>query len=116
MFVDVGVSINPILVIWLARNIKNLKTQLFEYMRYCFGGATRSKNKRALVLKSQKRLDALCNVAGILKLANSHEMALDDWNLVMAVNLTGTFFMSQQMGRHLIAAGRAGCPAWGWPR
>lgn len=41
------------------------------------------------------RLDALCNVAGILKLANSHEMPLDDWNLVMAVNLTAPFLLSK---------------------
>ena len=41
------------------------------------------------------QLDALCNVAGVLKLANSHEMALADWNLVIAVNLTAPFLLSQ---------------------
>lgn len=48
------------------------------------------------------RLDALCNVAGILKLANSHEMALDDWNLVMAVNLTAPFLLSKAAIPHLL--------------
>ena len=48
------------------------------------------------------RLDALCNVAGILKLANSHEMPLDDWNLVMAVNLTAPFLLSQAAIPHLL--------------
>ena len=31
-----------------------------------------------------------------------------EWDSVLAVNLTGTFFMTQQMGRHLIGAGRPG--------
>jgi NAD(P)-dependent dehydrogenase (short-subunit alcohol dehydrogenase family) len=47
-------------------------------------------------------LDALCNVAGILKLANSHEMPLADWNLVMAVNLTAPFLLSQAAIPHLL--------------
>jgi NAD(P)-dependent dehydrogenase (short-subunit alcohol dehydrogenase family) len=48
------------------------------------------------------RLDALCNVAGILKLANTHEMSLDDWNLVMAVNLTAPFLLSKAAIPHLL--------------
>ncbi len=48
------------------------------------------------------RIDALCNVAGILKLANSHNMALADWNLVMAVNLTAPFLLSQAAIPHLL--------------
>ncbi len=50
------------------------------------------------------RLDALCNVAGVLKLANSHEMALADWNLVLAVNLTAPFLLSQAAIPHLLEA------------
>ena len=48
------------------------------------------------------RLDALCNVAGLLKLANSHDMALADWNLIMAVNLTAPFLLSQAAIPHLL--------------
>jgi NAD(P)-dependent dehydrogenase (short-subunit alcohol dehydrogenase family) len=47
-------------------------------------------------------LDALCNVAGILKLAHSHDMALDDWNRVIAVNLTAPFLLSQAAIPHLL--------------
>jgi NAD(P)-dependent dehydrogenase (short-subunit alcohol dehydrogenase family) len=50
------------------------------------------------------RLDALCNVAGVLKLANSHDMALADWNLVIAVNLTAPFLLCQAAIPHLIEA------------
>jgi NAD(P)-dependent dehydrogenase (short-subunit alcohol dehydrogenase family) len=48
------------------------------------------------------RLDALCNVAGIFKLANSHDMPLEDWNLVVAVNLTAPFLLSQAAIPHLL--------------
>jgi NAD(P)-dependent dehydrogenase (short-subunit alcohol dehydrogenase family) len=47
-------------------------------------------------------LDALCNVAGILKLAHSHEMALADWNRVIAVNLTAPFLLCQAAIPHLL--------------
>ena len=39
------------------------------------------------------KLDALINIAGILRFDNSHEAQIDDWNKILNVNLTGTFFM-----------------------
>jgi NAD(P)-dependent dehydrogenase (short-subunit alcohol dehydrogenase family) len=55
------------------------------------------------------RLDVLVNNAG----ANVRKLAADvtaqDWDAVMAVNIRGTFFLTQQVGRHLIAAGSGGC-------
>ena len=39
------------------------------------------------------KLDALINVAGILRFDNSHEVQIDDWEKILNVNLTGTFFM-----------------------
>ena len=43
------------------------------------------------------KLDSLCNAAGILHMEHFHELALEDWNRVLAVNLTGT--MSDVPGR-----------------
>ena len=43
--------------------------------------------------KDITKLDALINVAGILRFDNSHEVQIDDWNKILDVNLTGTFFM-----------------------
>ena len=40
-----------------------------------------------------KTLDALINVAGILRMENSHEENLEDWSRILNVKLTGTFFM-----------------------
>ena len=40
-------------------------------------------------------LDLLVNGAGILRFEHSHEVQLDAWNQVLAVNLTGTFLFCQ---------------------
>ena len=45
--------------------------------------------------KDLGRPSVLVNCAGIGKFANSHEMPFEDWSRIIAVNLTGTFLMSQ---------------------
>ena len=55
------------------------------------------------------RVDVLVNNAGVTLRRLALEMTREEWEEVMRVNLTGTFFMSQQMGRHLVAAKRQGC-------
>ena len=41
------------------------------------------------------RLDLLVNSAGILRFEHSHEVALESWQQILDVNLTGTFLMCQ---------------------
>jgi NAD(P)-dependent dehydrogenase (short-subunit alcohol dehydrogenase family) len=53
-------------------------------------------------------LDLLVNNAGVPLAKPATEISREEWDEVLAVNLTGAFFLSQQMGRHLIAAGRPG--------
>jgi len=48
------------------------------------------------------RLDALCNVAGLIYLANSHEMPEEQWNRTIAVNLSAAFLLSQAAIPHLL--------------
>jgi NAD(P)-dependent dehydrogenase (short-subunit alcohol dehydrogenase family) len=55
------------------------------------------------------RIDVLVNNAGTVVNKPALEVTVADWELVMNTNLTGTFFMSQQMGRHLIGSSRPGC-------
>jgi len=43
--------------------------------------------------ETNKQLDALINVAGILRFDNSHEVEIKNWNKILEINLTGTFFM-----------------------
>jgi NAD(P)-dependent dehydrogenase (short-subunit alcohol dehydrogenase family) len=54
-------------------------------------------------------LDVLVNNAGANVRRLAVEVTAQDWDAVMAVNIRGTFFLTQQVGRYLIAAGRAGC-------
>lgn len=54
-------------------------------------------------------LDVLVNNAGVPSLKKpAMDVTRDEWDAVQDVNLTGTFFMTQQMGRHLITSGRQG--------
>ncbi|WOS66855.1 SDR family NAD(P)-dependent oxidoreductase [Sinorhizobium fredii] len=53
------------------------------------------------------RIDLLCNNAGILDgHAPAHEVSLDEWNRVMAVNLTGPFLMSRAVIPQMLAQGK----------
>ena len=51
------------------------------------------------------RLDVLANIAGIMRTANSHECPTDLWDLVIRVNLTGTYLMCREALPHLIESG-----------
>jgi NAD(P)-dependent dehydrogenase (short-subunit alcohol dehydrogenase family) len=55
------------------------------------------------------RLDVLVNNAGANLRKDATEVTPQEWDAVMDVNLRGTFFLTQQAGRHLIKAGRGGC-------
>ena len=55
------------------------------------------------------RVDVLVNNAGMASLGKpAIEVTRPAWDGVIAVILTGTFFMSREMGRYLIEAGRPG--------
>jgi NAD(P)-dependent dehydrogenase (short-subunit alcohol dehydrogenase family) len=48
------------------------------------------------------RLDALCNVAGIIVMCNAHEMRAADWEKTLAVNLSAPFYLIQAAIPHLL--------------
>jgi len=54
------------------------------------------------------RLDILFNNAGIAIRKPTTELTLDDWNKVVAVNMTGVFLCAREAARHMRAAGRGG--------
>jgi len=54
-------------------------------------------------------IDVLVNNAGVPSLGKSAvDVTRAEWDAIIAVNLTGTFFMAQHMGRYLIGARRPG--------
>jgi len=63
----------------------------------------------AQALSAFGHVDALVNNAAVTLRRPALEVTPQEWDEVISVNLTGTFFMSQKMGRHLIAHGHAGC-------
>ncbi len=48
------------------------------------------------------KLDALCNVAGIIVLCNAHEMRAADYERTLAVNLSAPFYLMQAAIPHLL--------------
>jgi NAD(P)-dependent dehydrogenase (short-subunit alcohol dehydrogenase family) len=47
-------------------------------------------------LERHGRLDVLCNIAGILAAAHSHEVPDEQWERIIAVNLTGVFHTTRR--------------------
>jgi NAD(P)-dependent dehydrogenase (short-subunit alcohol dehydrogenase family) len=55
------------------------------------------------------KVDVLVNNAGVTVRRPALDVTQAEWDEVINVNLKGSFFMSQQMGRHLVATKRPGC-------
>jgi 2-deoxy-D-gluconate 3-dehydrogenase len=54
-------------------------------------------------------IDVLVNNAGITLRKRALEVTPAEWEALLDINLKGAFFLSQQMGRHLVASRRPGC-------
>lgn len=56
----------------------------------------------AAAVEAFGRLDALCNVAGIIVFTHAHEMKQADWEKTLAVNLSAPFYLIQAAIPHLL--------------
>jgi NAD(P)-dependent dehydrogenase (short-subunit alcohol dehydrogenase family) len=56
----------------------------------------------AEVVEAYGRLDVLCNIAGIMRTSHSAEVPREQWDLVLGVNLTGTFLVTRACLPHLL--------------
>ncbi len=63
----------------------------------------------ASVVAEFGEVDVLVNNAGITMQRPAIDVSRAEWDGIIATDLSGVFFMSQQMGRHLIATKRGGC-------
>ena len=61
------------------------------------------------IIRAFPHLDVLVNNAGVTLRKTALEVTAAEWETVIDTNVTGTFFLSRQMGRYLIGSGRAGC-------
>ncbi len=60
------------------------------------------------VIAAHGHLDLLVNNAGVPLRKPALDITVDEWESLFKVNLTGAFFLCQEMGRHLTGAGRPG--------
>jgi NAD(P)-dependent dehydrogenase (short-subunit alcohol dehydrogenase family) len=51
------------------------------------------------------RIDVLVNSAGVGVMGAAEDLAVDSWDLTIAVNLRGAFLVTQQVGRLMLAQG-----------
>ncbi len=54
------------------------------------------------------RLDVLVNSAGVREIVSVIDLSFEEWQRVLAINLSGTFLVSQAFARRLLALGRGG--------
>ncbi len=54
------------------------------------------------------RVDILVNNAGVNRVQWAEDVTEENWDLVLDTDLKGAFFMSQAVGRHMIARAKAG--------
>ncbi|MHA2371128.1 MAG: SDR family NAD(P)-dependent oxidoreductase [Candidatus Hodarchaeales archaeon] len=57
------------------------------------------------VVNDYERIDILVNCAGILYQTRFHEMTIDEWDRVLAINLRGTFLLMRAVYPHMKAQG-----------
>src|SRR5687768_10523959 len=58
------------------------------------------------VVESEGRIDILVNSAGVREIADVYTMATEEWDNVIAVNLSGTFYCCQAAARRMRGGGR----------
>jgi NAD(P)-dependent dehydrogenase (short-subunit alcohol dehydrogenase family) len=61
-----------------------------------------SERLEALLRAEAGQVDVLANVAGILHIAPFLDVTRKDWDRVLAVNLTGVFFLTQAVARVMV--------------
>lgn len=62
----------------------------------------------ASAIEALGKIDIAVNSAGVVFLAPAEELSLSDWDRTIEINLKGSFLVTQEVGRAMIAAGNGG--------
>lgn len=57
----------------------------------------------AAVIARFGKLDVAANVAGVLRADHTHQLAMEHWDRILRINLTGTFLVCRAVIPHLLA-------------
>lgn len=85
----------------------DLAAQAPERVKLQYGNIALSEQAQQLVddcAAAFGRIDALINCAGVIRLNHATEITDGDWQRIIDVNLSGTFFMCRAALPHLIAS------------
>ena len=67
------------------------------------------ENAVAETIERLGRVDVLVNNAGHLLVKPALEVEPEEFSQIMAINVTGSYFMAQHVARHLVDSARPGC-------
>src|SRR5947209_9085331 len=93
--------------LWLTEAEKSLKdSSISVYALTCdVADAASVEQTVQQVLEKCGKIDVLVNNAGLTWGAPAESMPLERWQQVIDANITGTFLMSQAVGRHMLERG-----------
>ncbi len=99
----VAVDVNTDLLAKLSAEVEGLSGSVTTMV----GNVGSEAGAERLVAESVARLgtlDVVVNVAGVLSFSHTHEQSLEEWNRLIAVNLTGTFLVCRQALPQLLSS------------
>lgn len=113
--VDLGARVA--LFDWNGEKVQRVAAQLgLDKARAWIGSVADPDTVRTMVREVVDHfgdLHGLVNNAGIVRAAMIHKMTLEQWNEVLAVNLTGVFLCLQAVGKHFMEKAHRGDKAPG---
>ncbi len=95
-----------------SESFANLESTAIEHARQLLGFKCDVANQTQVVEMVKSTIlrlgsvDILVNNAGAAWVAPADQMALEDWKKVVDSNLTGSFILAQEVGRHMISKGK----------
>jgi NAD(P)-dependent dehydrogenase (short-subunit alcohol dehydrogenase family) len=87
-----------------AKVIAEVESNSGQAMSYCVDVAERAEINTAVaqVVREHEKIDGLVNNAAICNFAPFFEITPENWERHLAVNLSGPFFLSQAVARHMM--------------